>query len=56
MIAIVIIYTVIVVVLVSALVGIVFAMQSELRDLELKADRYEELYHELMTNIEKNPY
>ena len=47
--------TVIAIVVLSALVGVILAQHQQNQDLEIKANRYEELYHDLMNVIEK-PY
>ena len=51
-----IIYAVVAFVLIGALAATISVLKDEAEDFKMKAERYEELYHDLMNNIDKHLY
>ena len=54
--ALIIIYAVIAFVLIGVLAATISVLKDEAEDFKIKAERYEELYHDLMNNIDKHLY
>lgn len=54
--AIIIIYAVVAFVLLGVLAVTISVLKDEAEDYKMKAERYEELYHDLMNNIDKHLY
>ena len=51
-----IIYAVVAFLLIGALASTISVLKEQADDFKMKAERYEELYHDLMNNIDKHLY